>query len=110
VDVTSGKESGAPRSPSASAAAASAAAGRAQSTASRASVLYRDIKQLLEASLDRYKLVLLSDIMGMYRNFRAIGRLVNGGEVAPIDCLVGLRLAIACIHGRKQHFALIRHR
>jgi hypothetical protein len=131
VDVTSGKE--APRSPLSGRRPVAASSG--EEAASPASVLYRDIKKLIEASLDRfviymhctspcftvfcliaccyyyrYKLVLLSDIMGMYRQFRAIGRKVHGGEVAPIDCLVGLRLAIALIHGRKQHFALIRHR
>ena len=58
----------------------------------------------------RYKLELLSDIILMLRQFRVIGKQVYNGEVAPIDCLVGLRLVIACVHGRKQYFGLVKHR
>jgi hypothetical protein len=62
VDATSNKDLAVPRSPtaSASAAATSAAAGRAQSTASRTNILYRDIKQLLETTLDRCATALIT--------------------------------------------------
>lgn len=62
-----------------------------------------------ETSL-RFKLELLSDIIVMLRQFRVIGKVVYNGEVAPIDCLVGLRLAIACIHGKKQFFGIVKNR
>lgn len=58
----------------------------------------------------RFKLELLNDIIQMLRQFRVIGKLVYEGEVAPIDCLVCLRLAIACIHGKKQYFGLVKNR
>ena len=58
----------------------------------------------------RFKLELLGDIIVMLKQFRVIGKIVHGGDVAPIDCLVGLRLAIACIHGKKLYFGLVKNR
>lgn len=87
--------------------------------------LVNSVYGLLSSHLDRYKLELLNALVVMYRYLRRAGldwsalqlaklqqeeTFKDGSETQALDALVGLRLAIACMHARKRCPGLIRQR